>query len=125
VFLSFDLSYWLKHGITPIWLEVYGESASRGSDKHPCFAALDSLRTTEPPMLYESLNGRPMVPILLPVGVERQRVVASIVEQVERIAPMIAHLGRVQSQLTSEPLQSVDVTDIERVAPDQSEEDLH
>jgi hypothetical protein len=83
------------------------------------------LRTTEPPMLYESLNGRPMVPILLPVGVERQRVVASIVEQVERIAPMIAHLGRVQSQLTDEPVQSVDVTDIEGVAPDQAEEDLH
>jgi hypothetical protein len=79
------------------------------------FCGLD-LRTTEPPMLYESLNGRPMVPILArgrgtPAGGR------FIVEQVERIAPMIAHLGRVPSQLTSEPLQSVDVTDIEDVAP--------
>jgi hypothetical protein len=92
VFLIADVRKWMKFASTPLWLSVYG-SRWRGSNPAAARKALAALEVSTPPRMFVAGDGYPTVPLFLPVGVERVRVVEEVVRQVEAVSLMIDSLA--------------------------------
>jgi hypothetical protein len=86
--LHFSPEAWAQHGV-PIWLKVCG------SDRKPSVAvnaALRPLGNECPPSLVVNSYGA-FVPIRLPTGVDRDRVLDAMLAQLRKVADL---LGKVQ-----------------------------
>jgi hypothetical protein len=102
VFLIADVRKWVKYSSTPIWLSVYG-SRWRESNAVATRKALASLEVASPPRVFIATDGFPTVPLFLPTGVERVRVVEAVVAQVETISRMIEDLAESLSAAPAGP----------------------
>jgi hypothetical protein len=82
--LYFSPEGWAKHG-EPIWLAAYD------SDEKPSAAVNEALRplaTESPPRLFISQWGA-YVPVRLPTGVERDKVLDAMLTQLRRVADLL------------------------------------
>jgi hypothetical protein len=83
--------YWARKGSTPIWLSVKdagGESSRVARD------ALLLLQVDDPPRLFDGEWNNLLVPMRLPLGVERQQVIDGLVEQVCEVADLLAKFAQ-------------------------------
>ncbi len=86
LFLGLSPSYWARYGETPLWVQVYEripEKSWTASDR--IREKLKRLYSDRPSFLME-LEGQCNVAIDLPIGVDQQDVIESIIEQIKRIA---------------------------------------
>ena len=86
LYFEFSARHWSTYAPTPFWL-VYVDDSS-------VWAALDEalapLRTEVPPRLLPAKDGLPpMMPLSVPCGVEKEAVVAALVEQVRAISNLL------------------------------------
>ncbi len=86
-----DYEKWGRLRDTPLWLELRGQEDAGWKSVKPLreiVQSLDSYRRSDPPGLFE-LGGIPVMPFDLPVGVEEDAVLDTIVQRLERIARLI------------------------------------
>ena len=92
VFLICDVRKWMQYASTPLWLSVYGPQWSK-SNSLAAQAALAPLETRQRGTVFLANDGFPTVALFVPAGVERDVVETRIIEQIERVAELIAPLG--------------------------------
>lgn len=90
--LAADFRLWGKYASTPLWLSFYREGW-RVKDPRPLFEALASLSAENPPRLFKTVDGFPAVPIFLPTGVEREKVLGKVIDQVMSPARLVEGLA--------------------------------
>lgn len=83
-FLHFSADSWSRRRATPLWLRV---GSSRES-KHPLKEALANLELEQPSRLIIDDNHL-LVPIHMPIGVEKPEVVSAVFEQVKEVADLL------------------------------------
>lgn len=89
VFLGFDSPHWARHRSTPLWLRIDGKDMKeRDAARH----ALGRLRLENPPRLIED-GGNPWVPLFLPLGTERERIIDDVLSQLEEIGGLLMSVG--------------------------------
>ncbi|MDK9721983.1 MAG: hypothetical protein OEL53_12455 [Rhodospirillales bacterium] len=89
VFLCFDSPRWARHRSTPLWLRIQGKDMKeRDAARH----ALGRLRLENPPRLIED-EGYPWVPLPLPLGTERERIIDNVLSQLEEIGGLLKRVG--------------------------------
>ncbi len=95
VLLSCDIQKWMALQPTPFWLTVFGpEFKATPSVKN----ALAPLEAEVPPRLFIAADayptaGYPTIPLMVPVGVERDGVVAEVARQLREIAVRLEPIG--------------------------------
>jgi hypothetical protein len=96
--LFFSATYWDRFGGTPLWLTVKGVVADRGwVFSQESRDALITLENDEPPRMFV-IKDECVVPLRLPVGVERDAVVENVVGQVRCVVELLtAHKQRLGS----------------------------
>ena len=83
--LFVDLLRWWRVRPTPLWLEVAVEPVG----------ALRSLEAEHPPRVnYDGYRGRPVIPLTLPLHVERFDVIEDLLRQVLEIADLVRDCPR-------------------------------
>ena len=92
-FLQVNLKFWSNIRETPLWLSVQGSDWKFSQAAKDCLADLEK---EEPSRLFQTDN-EVIVPLYLPTGVEKQRAIESLLEQVEAI---VGILGKAQPQAT-------------------------
>jgi hypothetical protein len=92
VYLTCDVHKWMKYASTPLWLLVYGPGWDR-SDPEVAHRALSAFGVARTGRVFKAFDGFPAVALFVPPGVERDNVIARIVEQVEEIGTVIAPLA--------------------------------
>ena len=84
-----DLRKWSQHCETPVWLTIAGKD---WKDYSAEWRALSPLAQEIPPRaLIDEIQKRPVVPLYLPTGVEFDRVVATVVQQLRSVYEMLGH----------------------------------
>lgn len=87
-----DVRKWMKYAGTPLWLSVYGTNW-RQSSPQAVRQALAALEARHPPKMFIAGDGFPTVPLFVPVGVERDDVLKSVISQVLEVGELVAPLG--------------------------------
>lgn len=89
--LGLSHARWALHGRTPMWLR-FGNDAWGRAD--PLRTVLRGWGAAEPPRAYLNDDDRCVrVPLLLPVGVEKEAVVASVVDQLRELDALMRASG--------------------------------
>ncbi len=91
-FLICDTRKWMKYASTPLWLSVYGSNWLK-SDALLAHRALAPLEAERPETVFKAGDGFPAVALFVPTGVERDVILRRVVEQLEKVAALIAPLG--------------------------------
>jgi hypothetical protein len=86
--LGLDHKMWAVYGRTPIWLS-FGGAEGRADRLHE---VLRTWLNADPPRAY-SHDGKILIPVLLAVGVEKERVVAGAVRQLRELNEVLAISG--------------------------------
>jgi hypothetical protein len=83
--------FWAKLGDTPIWLDVLGPTYKPSPEARE---ALSGYLSAQPPKAFADVDPRGgiLVPLMLPIGVERGAVLAELVKQVAEIAALLPPL---------------------------------
>lgn len=90
VFLTFNLKHWLSHGVSPIWLVLYGKVASvQKTDIPAAQSAIRELRHASPRHVTDDDNGLPMIALELRQGVDREKVIDGLVERIVELLPIL------------------------------------
>jgi len=80
--IEYNGNHWTRFQSTPIWLSVSIKSVSRSIEK------LNALQEESPNRLIEH-NKRILFPLELPLNVEKEDILNSLVQQIEEIEPFI------------------------------------
>jgi hypothetical protein len=84
--LQFAANLWAQLRSTPLWLRIYGREFSYAPESK---AALARLEFAEPPRLILRNTDELLVPLFLPIEVERDQVVAAVFTQVKEVADLL------------------------------------
>lgn len=84
VFLTFDCSLWAQHG-SPLWLRLDGDAECSA---HAIRAGLGASLRDPLSRTFEE-NGRVLIPIALPTGCEKTRVIGAALSQLRQIAALL------------------------------------
>ena len=95
--LSFSADRWARLAETPIWLSVKDRDWRYSDDVRQ---ALAPLRRADPTKLLSDDEGRILVPISIPLGVEKHDVVARIVDQVTEVRGLLVKFSADQDSST-------------------------
>ena len=84
--LKFDNESWSKRFNTPIWLEVYGKGWRSSPEERPIVKkALSDLESYEQNRLFFDQSNVALIPLKIELGVEKNKVVESLILQIEEI----------------------------------------
>ena len=87
---GYNFRDWARFRDTPMWLELRPQGWRGGLKLDEIRRRLKSLKEEDPPGIIERKeSGRLIVPIPLPVGVEKTAVIKSVVKRLERVANLI------------------------------------
>ena len=85
-----DLRKWSRHRETPIWLTIAGKDWKDWSAEW--HALLPLAHEIRPRMLVDETQKRPVIPLYLPTGVERDAVIDAVVKQVLDVHKRLVNL---------------------------------
>jgi len=112
-FLGAKEDHWARFGITPIWVEVQDEQFKSTSRVREALAQFE--HADPPRMIFES--GWVRVPLRLPLGVERDAVMADLKRQLADLAMAIRDCI---SRTGEQPLAPAPAAELEATGPDGS-----
>jgi hypothetical protein len=92
-FLKFDAKHWADWGLSPIWLDVWG---AEWKPKSPAASVQQALRDAG--IDFQVGANSSCVPIRLPMGVERNAVIAEAARQLMAIAQALPEVAPVPAQ---------------------------
>jgi hypothetical protein len=84
--LQFAANLWAQYRSTPLWLRIYGREFSYAPESKEALARLE---LEEPPRLLLLNNDELLVPLFLPIEVERDQVVTTLLAQVKEVADLL------------------------------------
>lgn len=88
-FLGFSANYWSTEGMSPLWLQIIGESWKRATASVLVKQALFTAGIE-----FWERDKSVCVPIVLPTGVERDRVIAQARQQLSAIAAALPEVTK-------------------------------
>jgi hypothetical protein len=89
--LLFNNHYWATLQNTPFWLEIYGKVWNKSEEKNKVRKALSELEMQYPrKMFIDSDYGVPLIPLKVEFGVEKDKVIDSIIEQTKGIIDLLS-----------------------------------
>jgi hypothetical protein len=91
-FLICDTRKWTAYAPTPLWLSVYGTKWD-SSDADAAMRTLAPLEAEHPDTVFKAQDGFPAVALRVPIGVERDVIIGAVLEQLERVAALVAPLA--------------------------------
>ena len=90
VYFFMSLDYWATLRETPLWLWVKEVQGTRWVAAPGLFDHLRSLEFEQPPrLLRDPAQNCPLVPLALPLGVERSTVIEDLVGQIRAIGELV------------------------------------
>jgi hypothetical protein len=85
--LRIDYKQWASKGQTPLWLVLSGTDWN-GADLNKCVDCLNKCKSTQQPWFFVE-NKKVRIPILLPLGVEKEHVLDAAVKTLTDIAELL------------------------------------
>ena len=86
VCLRLSYKWWASLYSTPLWLEVCGKDWRNGS----CLKGkLAEFENAVPSRLFFSSNDRPLIPLTIPCGAEKEGVLKALVKQLRKVAESV------------------------------------
>jgi hypothetical protein len=108
-FLHFSAARWGKFGSSPLWLNVHGP------EFQPSPIVGEALRTAG--IHFEPDIREAQIPIVLPYGVEKSRVVEVALEQIKRVISSLPLVVGEKGTTTEPPLLSENNPPVDGVSP--------